>query len=324
MIFHAACPNPIQYRDDAGLINTVTFYEDLKIWQAHVCATWMSMTATDHDVNCRCCINFRHLCTNYEDDLQELLKDAYDERRISKLEILRWGEMISRESYRKAFESIKTAAGAWVRNQPHEAILDVSTDSSNISDAQCAGKDESSSNSSDGIPTRTRNLDVRNDAKNVSKRRKRQHSKGKRALTISKTNVRETALCSVETSQTGVHELATSGEPTRSKYSIIKHLRSGHERQRHRGSIKQSLDSLVDISTHPRKVIISDGSTGKAIRVVTDSSIIARTLSEYVKYFIMFANVVKCDIDLFRSQSAKRQKKMVDQGARSEMFLHCI
>lgn len=135
MIFHVSSPNLMAYYGPEGF-QVDAFKQDLTIWIAHVVTIWDCMDATYHDSDCTCCITFRKLATSWDDQIQLIMtKTDYEDKRVSKHEVLRWGAAISSTSAQEAFNSVAQIAQALISNKKHPRLSSETTDSSEMSDA---------------------------------------------------------------------------------------------------------------------------------------------------------------------------------------------
>jgi hypothetical protein len=128
-IFHAVCPHPTRYMTQDRL-NLDEYKADLAIWMADVTTVWIHLKDTQHNSDCRCCITFRRLATNYENMLKQAMSDyEYEEKRVLVNDIRRWAADVQGSSAKEALSNLKRVA---------RAILTGEDDSSNISSASAS------------------------------------------------------------------------------------------------------------------------------------------------------------------------------------------
>lgn len=131
-IFHSSCPHPYRFYTETGL-DKEAFVADLKSWIAEVVTIWQSLDDTQHHAQCACCISFKRLATNWDTHFSmAMTKEEYTTKTVSRSEIIRWGNMISGDSAKAAFESIRQVARDLITDTDSRRVSDVTTDSSAV------------------------------------------------------------------------------------------------------------------------------------------------------------------------------------------------
>lgn len=136
-VFHAICPHPVRYYGANREINFEEFNVDLALWLSTVSATWITMQDTQHDNQCKCCVSFRMIATNYKEMFQRTMsEDDYLNKRVAKNAIRRWASGISSEGAKEGLESLVKIGKALMSNAEDDDVSDLSDYSSELSDAQ--------------------------------------------------------------------------------------------------------------------------------------------------------------------------------------------
>lgn len=134
IVFHAICPHPVRYYDRRGNVNFDEFNADLGIWLTMVSSIWMNMEDTQHDDQCKCCINFRMLATNYQEMFKQTMsKDEYLDKRVAKNAIRRWASGISSDGAKEGLASLVEIGKALLSSTDNQKISDLSDYSVNPS-----------------------------------------------------------------------------------------------------------------------------------------------------------------------------------------------
>jgi hypothetical protein len=137
-IFHAVCPHPTRYMTQDRL-NLDEYKADLAIWMADVTTVWIHLKDTQHHSDCRCCITFRRLATNYENMLKQAMSNyEYEEKRVLVNDIRRWAADVQGSSAKEALSNLKRVARATLTGEDDSCISEMTDDSSNISSASAS------------------------------------------------------------------------------------------------------------------------------------------------------------------------------------------
>lgn len=289
-VFHASCPRVHIYMENNERVasinpNNVTeewqrrFYADLLIWQSSIVATWLTLTPTHHDAACRCCINFRFLCSNYESDFQRRLGDDYELRRVSRASIVRWAETIRLEGVQRALEEVRRIAFAVLTGTKDPGLLDISSDSENLSTVSTP--DTSDVSSSDTTDDKT-DLEYRPRVKTTPPKTK------KRRLLLSAREVEHANRGIIST--TGVMAMPHSSKATTSvkeTHGYELRSRSVSPRVRKRKTLRRPLSTYVELDSLPNTITIADTSIWKAISIKIECEPSTRSqIVDYIKHLL--------------------------------------
>lgn len=295
-------PHPGHYGGEDGW--QATFFADLQVWITTVAATWLTMTPTGHETGCRCCINFRTICCNHEDQFRSLLGDKYTTARVSLVEIQQWAQMLDITGSKTAFESITNAARAWISNEADSSIVAIKSDHSRTTSKETKDDDMSEA---DDIKPYTKEILVispidsgTNAESHRPKRRRCTQTKAKGTRDVRERDSSESSVSSSSTEHTSEHE---SRQHTSRRDSL------GHETKNE--MFKVNAGTVIDVTTGKQdEVAIGDISNGKAIVVnVRDlrNSMGLPLLTRYLRNIILCLQSTTRVYDTYCRQNRKRQ-----------------
>lgn len=319
-IFIISRPHPAHYLG-GGDNWQETYYADLQVWITTVAATWLTMAPTGHDVSCRCCINFRTMCCNHEDQFRSIMGDGYITTRVSNVEITQWAQMLDISGPQTAFESITNAVRAWITNTPDPAIVPIRQDSPTLSDAE--NTKDASSSSSDGIGPPAKTEDEKRITAQLTgsdtsakgrrpKQRKYTHKEAEGIRDVPRQILSRTGSTVMESSSQETTSEHESRQPSSSRYS----LRQREPRTRKRKVLASNIETVVDVGTETLdEIAIGDPSTGKAIKVNVStlrSSMGLPLLTRYLRNVMLCLQSTVRMYDTYRRQNRTRQNGVIE------------
>lgn len=320
-IFVISRPHPTNYMERGDDWQEI-YYADLQVWITTVAATWLTMAPTGHDVSCRCCINFRTLCCNHEDQFRNIMGDRYITTRVSNVEIIQWAQMLDISGPQTAFRSITNAVRAWITNTQDPLIVPMRQHSPTLSDVENAK--DSSSSSSDGAKPKKQTEDEKRVRAHLTgsdtsekgrkpKQRKYTHHEAEGIRDVPRqihTRTGSTVMESSSQETTSEHE---SRLPTPSRYT----LRPRAPRTRHRKVLASNIETVTDVGTGTRdEIAIGDTSTGKAIKidVSTLSGMGLPLLTRYLRNVMLCLQSTVRTYDVYRRQNQDRRQQVINKS----------
>lgn len=332
-IFHVACPLPHMYMREDGF-DTKQFILDREIWMAAVIATWQTLPDTGHTDECRCCICFQFLCTNHENDFQRKMKLDYTSRRVSRLNILRWSALISTDGPKEAFASILAAAKAYLKDEQHDDLQDVSVDSEALSNVLIPSESESSEQEVEGDedwlphiqrPESPNQLQTPKIAK--SKRKHQSKRTHKRRTILSRTDLTPGKVRLTDVSFTaqrgaivashyvGINTESESSERGEYQYSLRSH--SSTRKTRERKQLKSLLETTIEIQD-PGRIAVCLMDQGKIIAVkATENEMDNLTISTFLSKFMEQLPGIKHTLARHELLSQTNREKEVNRQYRT-------